>query len=83
MAQRRIYEGTLEEITALYSLELRGKHLRVLVDEETTLEGHPSVRASSTEWAKALAKWASGHTVNGNCLSDDAISRDAIYEGRG
>ena len=83
MAQRRIYEGTLEEITALYSLELRGKHLRVFVDEETTLEGHPSVRASSTEWAKALAKWASGHTVNGNCLSDDAISRDAIYEGRG
>ncbi|MDR3690785.1 MAG: hypothetical protein P4L46_15515 [Fimbriimonas sp.] len=83
MAQRKIYEGTLEEITALYGFELRGRHLQVLVDEGPVVAGYPTVRASSAEWAKALSEWAAGHTSNANCLSDEAVSRDSIYEGRG
>ncbi len=82
MAQRKIYEGTLEEITALYGLELCGSRLQVSVADEPPDTGLPLYRASTAEWAKALIEWASGHSPNATFLSDEAVSRDSIYQGR-
>ena len=83
MAQRKIYEGTLEEITAQFGLELRGRHLRILVDDVSASVRRHFADASPTEWVRALSDWASGHIPNPAHLSDEAISRESIYEGRG
>src|SRR5471030_1061059 len=84
MAPNKVYEGTLEEITAQYGLELRGRHLRVLVDDDSNAgERDNSPSESAAEWIKAFTEWISAHDSTGESLSDEAISRDSIYEGRG
>jgi hypothetical protein len=84
MTPNKVYEGTLEEITAQYGLELRGLHLRVLVnDDSNSAQRDHSPPESATEWVKAFSEWISGHHTNMVSLSDEAISRDSIYEGRG
>ncbi len=40
-------------------------------------------RLSSQERVRLLREWASGHSTNNLVLSDDAISRENIYRGRG
>ncbi len=40
-------------------------------------------RLSSQERVRLLREWASGHSTNNPVLSDDAISRENIYRGRG
>lgn len=87
MAQAHIYEGTLEEITARYGAELAGRKLKVIVEEDQPVISemeHPLYEtATPQEWIQALRDWASSHPLDTPLLSDEAISRDSIYEGRG
>jgi hypothetical protein len=80
-----IYEGTLEEIIRRYGRELNGQRVRV-----TTLPVLPATKekvfhevATPEEWAKELRAWAASHDPNIPPLSDEAMSRESIYEGRG
>jgi hypothetical protein len=85
MANRRIYEGTLEEITMRHGGELSGRRLKVTVADGPTDEGAKPFYETATaeEWSRAWAAWAESHPADTPLLSDEAISRDAIYEGRG
>lgn len=38
--------------------------------------------ATPEEWSRAWREWAAGHGPQSPGLSDEAISRDSIYEGR-
>lgn len=83
MAQ--VYEGTLEEITRRYGGELHGQRVRV-----TTLPMHSATEekafhevATPEEWAKELRAWAASHDPQIAPLSEEAMSRESIYEGRG
>ena len=88
MGKSLVYEGTLEELTKRYGKELRGRRLRVVVDETTTDSGEAHAEpfyenASPDEWSNSLREWASSHDTNSLPLSDWAVDRDSIYEGRG
>jgi len=39
--------------------------------------------ATPEEWSHAWRQWAAGHSPQSPNLSDEAVSRDSIYEGRG
>ncbi|GDX39767.1 hypothetical protein LBMAG21_00590 [Armatimonadota bacterium] len=87
MTQARLYEGTFEEISAQYGALLAKQRVQVFVVEETANE--ESVErpfyetATPEEWCKAHREWAESHRRNPYPLSDEAIDRDSIYEGRG
>jgi len=57
-------------------------HLRELIDQKET-ESERSNGLSSQERVRLLREWASGHRTNTPLLSDDSISRESIYGGRG
>ena len=59
-----------------------GVYLRNLIDQKGT-ESENGNGLSSQERVRMLREWASGHSTNSPLLSDDAISRENIYEGRG
>jgi hypothetical protein len=84
MAQ--VYVGTLEEITSRYGKELAGRPLKVVVDDSSSSNSvvKPFYEtATPEEWADALRVWATSHDPNTPFLSDEAIDRESIYEGRG
>lgn len=96
MALMQIYEGTLDEIVARYGQQLNGRHLKVIVEEDATEEAKPEPSeteeaeaklfwqtATPEEWSKALYEWAESHDHNTPGLSDEAVERESIYEGRG
>ena len=57
-------------------------YLRELIDqEETKSEGRNGL--SSQERVRLLREWASGHSTDTPVLSENAISRETIYEERG
>jgi len=56
-------------------------YLRELIDQKGT-ESENSNGLSSQERVRLLREWASGHSTNTPLLSDDAISRESIYENR-
>jgi len=39
--------------------------------------------ATPEEWSRAWREWAAGHHSQSPGLSDEAVGRDSIYEGRG
>jgi hypothetical protein len=87
MAQDQVYEGTLDEIVARYGKELAGHNLKVFVDDKP-VQVNGSAKpfyetATPDEWADSLRDWATSHNPNIPLLSDEAIDRDSIYEGRG
>lgn len=78
MAQRKIFEGTWEEITSRHGEELRGKRLRVSVEDDPG----PAKYLTAEEWGKALRAWADSHERHQPPLPDEAMERESIYEGR-
>jgi len=54
-------------------------YLRELIDQKET-ESETSNGLSSEERVRLLREWASDHSTNLPFLSDDAISRESIYE---
>lgn len=96
MTRTQVYEGTLDEIVARYGKQLNGHRLKVVVEEEVTAEANivaPATEeaeakpfwqtATAEEWSKALYEWAESHDHNTPGLSDEAVERDSLYEGRG
>jgi hypothetical protein len=85
MASPRVYEGTLDEITTRYGDELRGRHLKVIVQETSpnTAEQPFYEKATPEEWSREWRAWAASHSHNTPLLSDEAVERESIYEGRG
>ncbi len=57
-------------------------YLRELIDQKGT-ESERSNGLGSQERVRLLREWASVHSTNSPLLSDDAISRENIYAGRG
>jgi hypothetical protein len=87
MTQPKVLEGTWEEIKR-HEKELAGRRLTVIVMPTGEKLPHgaesPLFRTASTdEWSRALREWAESHDRTAPPLSDEAISRDSIYEGRG
>jgi hypothetical protein len=85
MAGARVYEGTLEEITARHGKDLAGRRLRITVEEDRPGDNYLPFyeTASPEEWSRAWLSWTDSHPADGPLLSDAAVSRDSIYEGRG
>ena len=87
MTQVQVYEGTLDEITARYGKELAGRHLKVFVDDTPSQVNGTNKpfyeTATPEEWGDALRVWSTSHDPNIPLLSDEAIDRESIYEGRG
>jgi len=57
-------------------------YLRELIDQQGTESGR-SNGLSSQERVRLLREWASGHSTDTPVLSENAISRETIYEERG
>ena len=57
-------------------------YLQELIDQKET-DPERSKWLSSQERVRMLREWASGHRTNTPLLSDDSISRESIYGGRG
>jgi hypothetical protein len=57
-------------------------YLQELIDQKET-DSERSKWLSSQERVRMLREWASGHRTNTPLLSDDSISRESIYGGRG
>src|SRR5258708_38836992 len=57
-------------------------YLQELIDQKET-DSERSKWLSSQERVHMLREWASGHRTNTPLLSDDSISRESIYGGRG
>lgn len=84
MALAQIYEGTLEEIIAQYGSELRGQRLRVTTIPKLPIQEQPFYEtATPEEWAAELRAWAASHDQMTPLLSEEAMGRESIYEGRG
>ena len=80
------YEGTFAEINRRYGKELEQKRVKVTVEEteiktEETRPFHET--ATAEEWITALREWGDSHPRTGVPLSDEAMDRESIYEGRG
>ena len=87
MTQAEVLEGTWEEIKQREH-ELAGRRLTVIVTPTGEKLSHGAESplfqtATADEWSRALREWAQGHDRTVPLLSDEAISRDSVYEGRG
>lgn len=84
MGTPKVYEGTLEEILAEHGEELQGRRVRVEFEEnEPPQDGLNFKGMTHEQWAQELREWAASHRSDLPPLSDEAIDRDSIYEGRG
>jgi len=87
MSHAPVYEGTLGEIIDRYGKELNGHRLKVTLaddtDEEEVADRPFYETATAEEWSQALREWTNLFDQTIAPLSDEAISRESIYEGRG
>ena len=84
MTSTPVYEGTLEEILQRYGKLLSGQRVRVIPLSEALPAEKPFYEtATPEEWARELRAWASNHASETPPLSEEAMSRESIYEGRG
>ena len=88
MAQPTEYIGTGEELApVLKRLPKQQFHL-IQIQADTADNGSIISKpfyetATAEEWVRELRAWAASHDTSIPSLSDDAMSRDSIYEGRG
>ena len=80
MAQTSVIEGTGEELER-YLKQRPNERFRLI--PLRTDEGQFHETATTEEWIQAFDEWAKSHDPHTPPLSDEAISRDSIYEGRG
>ena len=86
MAQTQVYEGTFKEISEIYGKQLAEKRVKVSVEDSFGIDEteRPFYEtATPTEWIAALREWASTPRNAAPNLSDEAIDRESLYEGRG
>jgi len=80
------YEGTFAEITRQHGKELADRRVTVTVEEIEVKEETPRPfyeTATIEEWIAAVEEWGNNQPSRGGLLSDEAMDRDSIYEGRG
>ncbi len=84
MAPTETIEGTLQELLPrLQSLPATERYrLTRLPDAETAARPFYQT-ATPEEWGRAWREWAAGHHSQSPGLSEEAVGRDSIYEGRG
>ncbi len=90
MGHTQTYEGTFAEISQRYGKQLADRRVKVTVEEIDTKsevkeeESRPfHETATAEEWVAAFEEWGKSKTGRGGMLSDEAMDRDSIYEGRG
>lgn len=96
MGHTQTYEGTFSEINQRYGKQLADQRVKVTVEEAQskpeTQEGSDNKAeeprpfyetATTEEWIAALREWGDSHPRTGVPLSDEAMDRESIYEGRG
>lgn len=85
MAQAQTYQGTFQDIAVRYGKELADRQVTITVDEAdngtVTRTFHET--ATAEEWIREFREWAASHESRAVPLSDEAVDRDSIYEGRG
>ena len=82
MAKLKVYEGTGEELEPVLTRHPKQRfRLMEIADENGAHSLYAN--ASPEEWAQAFRDWAESHTSGLPSLSEEAISRESIYEGRG
>ena len=92
MGHTQTYEGTFAEINQRYGKELEQKRVKVTVEEMETKSAETEIKAeprpfyetaAAEEWIAALREWGDSHPRTGVPLSNEAMDRESIYEGRG
>ncbi len=93
MGHTQTYEGTFAEITRQYGKELADRRVKVIVEEAETHSKELEAKekraqffyetATREEWIAAVEEWGNSQPSRGGLLSDEAMDRDSIYEGRG
>ncbi len=86
MAQAQVFKGTFEEVIRLHGEELAQRNVIVTVEEgaASVAESRPFYEtATIEEWIAEWRKMSGSHVRNKTALSEEAVDRDMIYEGRG
>jgi hypothetical protein len=81
MAQPMVVEGTGQELERFLKQQPHERFRLTRLVQESQRPFYE--RATAEEWVAELRAWASSHNLNTPPLSEEAISRDSIYEGRG
>ncbi len=87
MARPKEYVGTGEELAPVLKKMPKQQFLLIPLTEEAegnARNGKPFYEtATPDEWEKELRAWTASHDPTTPPLSDEAMSRESIYEGRG
>ncbi len=84
MAQTEVIEGTPQELLPrLQSLPAAQRYQLIPLSMPEAVAKPFYETASPEEWSHAWREWAASHGPDTPALSEDAVSRDSIYEGRG
>jgi len=84
MAQSEIIEGTPIEILPRLKSLPSSQRYRLVPVAEPNAESRPFYEtATASDWISAWHKWTGNHDNDAPLLSDVAVSRDSIYQGRG
>ncbi len=84
MAQTEIIEATLQELLPrLRSLPAAQRYQLIPLSMLEAAAKPFYETATPEEWSRAWREWAASHSSDTPALSEDAVSRDSIYEGRG
>lgn len=76
----QIIESLTSEEQAFLEQTVNSKHLRSHSIAEASQKSHFYETATSEEWINALRQWSKSHRRDTPLLSDEAVSRQAIYE---
>ncbi len=80
----KLKEGMPETDGSQTDQMLREGRTGAMMPVPKSAEGRPFYEtATPEEWSRAWRQWAAGHHSQSPGLSDEAVSRDSIYEGRG
>jgi hypothetical protein len=81
MARPKEYIGTGEELEPVLKQMPKQQFRLIPLQGEDRKPFYET--ATAEEWAKELRAWAASHDLTTPPLSEEAISRESIYEGRG
>jgi hypothetical protein len=89
MAATDMIEGTGAELARLLG-QMPGRRFRLIELPDGEGQQEPAAErslpfyetATADEWTTAFRLWAEGHRADRPPLSEEAVSRDSIYEGR-
>ncbi len=84
MAQTEVIEGTPQELLPRLQSLPDAQRYQLIPLSVPEFETKPFYQtATPEEWSRAWREWAASHGPGTPALSEEAVSRDSIYEGRG